>query len=515
MLCVVKNFSVFQRRSHLLISSQSIQSTCSLINSHTSFSTFTECKSSPYTYNSFDRTINRKYNSNSKSYNSTINYNNNEEDSNDAVNFDPNNTKLVFSRKTTQKLLFEAVLYKLCSYDLLINLLIRVINTNYINVPVKFIIKKFVYTHFCGGETLSSCKKQVFDFANSYSVKSIVDHSTEEFAEEHLFDKNLLKKVELIQAISSQFNFENNNKPVRFIPLKVTSLVSSSVLEEITLLSSQQGNSSQQKDSSNTVGRSHEDIRKVLDNFVSENVLFQRGLKRLEAICESAKVNGITILLDAEQTNRQPAINLLFRRLALSFNRISSADHTSNGRSVTICNTYQAYLKCGFEYFKEDLDFCRKNDIIFAAKVVRGAYVSSETTNSKKFGYDSPLQPSKEATDANYNRIVDFAIRYNCNPQGKNDILLMNKKLPLFLVVASHNKDSISSAVQLMSQLGISKNNEFIHFAQIMGMSDNVTIALGQSGYNSYKLIPFGDFEEVLPWLVRRLEENQVNLSLL
>ena len=215
-------------------------------------------------------------------------------------------------------------------------------------------------------------------------------------------------------------------------------------------------------------------------------------LVRLDDIVGAGRFQGVRVLLDAEQTYFQPAIDVLYINLARKFNRLADVQH-----GPRVYNTYQMYLRKSLPKLKRDTRRAAAEGFAMGGKLVRGAYMVTERARAKKLGYADPIQPSKEATDAAYDAGLEFLLE---QPTGS--------KARLF--VATHNEDSVQKAVALMAKHGATNVglDATAHFAQLLGMSDNLTSVLGANGYSAYKYLPYGPMEEVLPYLVRRAQEN-------
>ena len=188
----------------------------------------------------------------------------------------------------------------------------------------------------------------------------------------------------------------------------------------------------------------------------------------------------------------QPAIDSLVLELQQKFNnRVAT-------KTPSIFNTYQCYLKDASDRALVDLERSERFNFHFAAKIVRGAYLHHERDRAEKLGYESPIHDSKEETDRCYNELVELLLRHR-SEHGPG----------LEIMVASHNKESIERAVNLMQRLDIQcADNPCVHFAQLFGMCDNLTFTLGKANFNAFKYLPYGSVGEVIPYLLRRAEEN-------
>uniref|UniRef100_A0A8C5RIQ6 Proline dehydrogenase n=1 Tax=Laticauda laticaudata TaxID=8630 RepID=A0A8C5RIQ6_LATLA len=220
-----------------------------------------------------------------------------------------------------------------------------------------------------------------------------------------------------------------------------------------------------------------------------ENQHFQKSLRRLNSVAEYAVEKGVRVLVDAEYTYINPALSLVTIAMMATWN-------TQN--SCFVCLTSFVFLQDTLERLKQDVALAECLGVSFGIKLVRGAYLNKERKLAKEKGYPDPVQPSWEATNESYRRCLDF---------GLDQVSQVKERFEM--IVATHNEASVTHAVQRMSQMGIKKNTGPISFGQLLGMCDQVSLALGQAGYAIYKSIPYGSVEEVIPYLIRRAHENQ------
>ncbi|EKX36218.1 hypothetical protein GUITHDRAFT_155289 [Guillardia theta CCMP2712] len=229
---------------------------------------------------------------------------------------------------------------------------------------------------------------------------------------------------------------------------------------------------------------------------------YQTMLDRLEKLAAYAELKGVKLLVDAEQSYMQPAID----HLALVLMR------RHNHENPVIFNTYQCYLVDSFDRVKLDVQRAERYGFVFAAKVVRGAYMHQERKLAAEQGYPDPIHPNIEATHKNFDAVVDFLI----SRKGQMDPETFKaeteeeteRRKKLAIMIASHNEESILKAAEKMNQMEISPAQSGIYFGQLQGMCDHVSFALGKKHFNVYKYLPYGPVKEVMPYLLRRLEEN-------
>ena len=177
---------------------------------------------------------------------------------------------------------------------------------------------------------------------------------------------------------------------------------------------------------------------------------------------------------------------------------VNNTRYNVPGRPAVLYNTYQMYMTCATERLERDLSIANASNYTFAAKVVRGAYIVGETERATELGLPHPLFTEKSDTDVSYNGALSTMIEQIA---GNSDAAA--------LVVATHNTESVMHAAAEIEARGVPRNHPNIAFGQIMGMCDHLALALGTSNYNANKLVLYGDFDEVFPWLLRRLDENR------
>jgi proline dehydrogenase len=327
--------------------------------------------------------------------------------------------------------------------------------------------KRTVFKHFCAGETLLDCQ----ELANSLSkanVRLIVDHSTEEMEDEASWLENLEAKKTLLQDLKTTLG-----DGAVFVPIKVTALASPQLLETMTTLLQQ--NEAWMRNSCNA-----QSIVSQLGG--NEQRLYNSAMSNLRELCAQAQGTGIPLLFDAEQSHRQPAIDLISMELMAEFNAM--------GAAPVVYNTFQMYLRHSLVRVERDLSIAQQRNFVFAAKVVRGAYISSETDRAMALGLtESPIVPSKQDTDDQYNAATHMIIERI----GQNAGVAATPAI----VVATHNSASIEAAVQSMRDHAVPAAHPHVHMAQIMGMCDGLTLRTGLAGHNSLKLVLFGEFDQV------------------
>ncbi|XP_055231365.1 proline dehydrogenase 1, mitochondrial-like [Gorilla gorilla gorilla] len=225
----------------------------------------------------------------------------------------------------------------------------------------------------------------------------------------------------------------------------------------------------------------------LLSRFAEEEELqITRMLQRMDVLAKKATEMGVRLMVDAEQTYFQPAISRLTLEMQRKF----------NVEKPLIFNIYQCYLKDAYDNVTLDVELARHEGWCFGAKLVRGAYLAQERARAAEIGYEDPINPMYEATNAVYHRCLDYVL----------EELKHNTKAKV--MVASHNEDTVRFALRRMEELGLHPADHQVYFGQLLGMCDQISFPLGQAGYPVYKYVPYGPVMEVLPYLSRRALEN-------
>ncbi|XP_026533315.1 hydroxyproline dehydrogenase [Notechis scutatus] len=341
-----------------------------------------------------------------------------------------------------------------------------------------------LYGQFVAGETHKEIK-ETLQRLQHLGVRPLLavpieEDVGEEKEGEGWYDKNA-------QSMITCLDLSVGGAPNPMMQLKVTALMAAELCKTITLcLQNEEGISDLSIERIMAAMSGHEVSFSCLSQ--EENQHFQKSLRRLNSVAEYAVEKGVRVLVDAEYTYINPALTLVTIAMMATWNT----------QKPWIWNTYQAYLKDTLERLKQDVALAERLGVSFGIKLVRGAYLNKERKLAKEKGYPDPVQPSWEATNESYRHCLDFGL--DQVSQGKERFEM---------IVATHNEASVTHAVQRMSQMGINKNAGPISFGQLLGMCDQVSLALGQAGYAIYKSIPYGSVEEVIPYLIRRAHENQ------
>ncbi|MDA9749834.1 proline dehydrogenase family protein [Flavobacteriaceae bacterium] len=359
------------------------------------------------------------------------------------------NTKNGFILKSNFELKKAYILFKVISSRTLTNLGKNLLELSLkLKLPVLFIVRATVFRQFCSGENLQESYETVKKL-NKKNVKSYLHYSVEGLENEKTYDNSLNEVVKSIEFAASKDILD-------YTVFKPTAVASSVILNKVS-------------------------EEKELSSF--EKGLYIRIVDRFDIICKTAFENQIKILVDAEESWLQDAIDDIVLKMMIKYN----TDNT------IVYNTSQMYRHDRLKYLKELKKKSIENNFKIGIKLVRGAYIEKENRRAKKYNYKSPICESKHATDTNFN-------------EGANFILSNLDNFSLFC--GSHNEKSIYNILDIMRESKMQNNNPKIWFGQLYGMSDNISFNLAEEGYNVIKYLPFGPIKEVIPYLIRRAEEN-------
>lgn len=359
------------------------------------------------------------------------------------------NTQIAFEYKTNKDLKQAQFLFSSMGSPALTSIGISLTKfAMKLNLPINGIIKSTIYRQFCGGEALEEAS-QTADFLSKYNVGVIMDYGVEGKEEEAEFDKAV---PEFIKAI----NYAATKNNIPFISIKITGFARFQLLEQV-----------------------HKKTQ-LSDN---EQAEWDRVYGRIDKICAAAHDNNVRVLVDAEETWIQEAVNELTCAMMERYNK----EH------AIIFNTFQMYCHGTLAYLKEAYDEAVTRNYILGAKLVRGAYMEKERKRAAELGYESPIQPNKQATDRDYDAAVVFCLERLAN---------------LELFIGTHNEKSCLLAAKYMDENGIKHNDRRVYFSQLFGMSDNISFNLAHAGYSVAKYLPYGPVKDVIPYLMRRAQEN-------
>jgi proline dehydrogenase len=380
-----------------------------------------------------------------------------------AISFD--NTEFAFEYKTGKQLKKARFLFSSMGKAWLVKLGTRVTPWAIrAGLPIKGIIRKTIFAQFVGGETLQETAV-VAKRLGEYNVQVILDYGVEGKEGEQNFDHACDEFIRVIEYAATQPN-------IPFMSIKVTGFARFALLEKLDTAMQGGKDSLMKRYLKATEGLAAE-----------EKEEWHRVRVRMMRICEVAAQKKIGILVDAEETWIQDPVDALTILMMDTFNK----------DCLVIYNTIQHYRQDRLKFLKDSHEAAAQRNFILGAKLVRGAYMEKERRRAVENNYPSPIQPDKETCDRDYNAGVAFCIEHIEQ---------------IGLIVASHNEYSNLYATELLQQKGLPLNHPHIHFSQLYGMSDNITFNLAHAGCSVSKYLPFGPIKDVIPYLMRRAQEN-------
>lgn len=360
------------------------------------------------------------------------------------------NTEIAFRSKSSSDLNWSYRLFKLMGKPWLVK--IGKVLTSFafaIHLPVKGIIKKTIFKQFCGGESIDECDLKIAQL-QQFNIGTILDYSAE--GKETVADLEATKN-EIIDTIRKG----KDNDAIPFAVFKVTGVSRFSLLEK--------------------VNKGVEWLNEI------EKREYKDVLNRIDEICKTANELGVPIFVDAEDSWIQDAIDNIVDAMMARYNK----------KKIIVYNTLQMYRHDRLEFLKMSHQKAQKGSYILGVKLVRGAYMEKERDRASEKGYPSPIQPNKAATDRDYNAALTYMI------SNINDIAIC---------AGTHNEESAAVLVKLMTEKQINQKHPHVYFAQLLGMSDHISFNLAHLGFNVAKYVPYGPIKEVMPYLIRRAEEN-------
>ncbi len=363
------------------------------------------------------------------------------------VSFD--STEIAFKIKSNNDLKKAHFLFKAISSRILVKVGGALSNFAIrIHFPIKWIVKPTIYSHFCGGETIEDCLPTVTKLSK-FHVRSVLDYSVEGKENPEEIEAALNETLQTVENAA-------RNEHIPFAVFKPTAFGSDDVL-----------------------------IRKSAGEKLTDEE--EQGAKdfvsRVGKLCNKAFELQVPIMIDAEDYCYQKFIDEVVNDMMAKYNK----------EKAIIYNTYQMYRTDRMEMFRMDLEKAREGNYFLGIKFVRGAYMERERERAARLGYPSPIQPDKESTDKNYDAALKLAV------ENIDKVSIFN---------GTHNEKSSLYLAELMEEHGISKDDPRCYFSQLYGMSDNISFNLAHEGYNVAKYLPYGPVKSVIPYLIRRTEEN-------
>ena len=360
-----------------------------------------------------------------------------------------NNTQVAFALKSDTELDRAYFLFKLIDSEPLVRIGTAV--TNFAikaHLPVEGLIRATVFDHFCGGVNEDDCLS-VVDKMFTKGVSSVLDYSVEGKEEEEQFEAALNMTLKTIE-------FAKERQAIPFAVFKPTGFGRLDLYEKVG---------------------AKETLTK------EEELEWEKVIQRFDLVCQEAHKKDVALLIDAEETWMQDAADDLVTEMMRKYNK----------EKAIVFNTLQMYRWDRLDYLEKVYESAQAEGFYIGMKLVRGAYMEKENSRAEEKGYPSPICVSKEATDINYNAAVHFMITH---------IETMS------IFAGTHNEESSYLLMRMMQEKGLKKNDSRIWFGQLYGMSDNISFNLAANGYNVAKYLPFGPVRDVMPYLIRRAEEN-------
>ena len=359
------------------------------------------------------------------------------------------NTEIAFQSKTTKELKKSYWLFKLIANNFIVKVSPSLLKIAFLlRLPIKGLIKKTIFQQFCGGESISDCTNSINALAK-YNIGTILDYSVEGKSNEDDFERVRLETIKTIKKAK-----HNTNIP--FAVFKTSGLSRLKLLEKVG--------------SNNKLNE-------------KEKEEFEQVKKRVEDICKTAFENNVRVFIDAEESWIQDAID----GLAIAMMR------KYNTEKAIVFNTLQMYRWDRFAYLKQCYADAKNANYYLGLKIVRGAYMEKERERAAQMGYPSPIQKDKISCDNDYNLALTYCINH------------IDK---IAFCAGTHNEESSRLLTELMSENNILKDDYRIYFSQLLGMSEHISFNLSNNGYNVAKYMPYGPVKDVMPYLIRRAQEN-------
>ena len=363
------------------------------------------------------------------------------------INFE--NIKVAFADKSDKDLSRAYLLFKTISNPIISNTLTAFIKVAmWLHLPINWAIKATVYKHFCGGTTIENSQATIDKLWESH-IGTILDFSAEGKENEEDFNLAMNETIASIQKAKLESS-------IPFSVFKPTGLARFALLEKI---------------SNNSNLTKEEEIEKTI---------FEG---KIENICQTASDNKVSLFIDAEESWIQGAIDDIAIKMMQKFNK----------NEACIFNTLQLYRNDRVDHLEMLFKLATEEKFFVGLKLVRGAYHEQEIERAKEKGYDCPVHTIKANTDNDYNKALRICI----------------ENIDVVSVCAgTHNEESSALLVELLNKHNISKDDKRVYFSQLLGMSDHISYNAAKEGFNVVKYVPYGPVKDVLPYLIRRAEEN-------
>jgi len=359
------------------------------------------------------------------------------------------NTEIAFRRMSDRELKRAYRLFRLLSYPWLVKLgsvLTKIALA--VRFPIGWVIRRNIFAHFCGGENIPECAETTRAL-DRFHIGTILDYSVEGKESEDDLDATC---EEICRTICTA----HGNVHIPFCVFKVTGVARFGLLEKVNANA---------------------------ELTASEREEWNRVRERVSIICSLAASTQTPVLIDAEDSWIQDAIDRLAEEMMARHNR----------ESVMVYTTVQLYRHDRLEYLRQLHRTATANGHRIGVKLVRGAYMEKERKRAADMGYRDPIQPTKEASDRDFDLALEYCVAHIAD---------------ISVCCGSHNESSSLHLASLMEKAGIAPSDERVYFAQLFGMSDHISFNLASAGYRVAKYVPYGPIREVIPYLIRRAQEN-------
>ena len=364
-----------------------------------------------------------------------------------------NDTAQAFQHLTDAELRRAVALFSLIGKPWLVNAGSAFANVALgLRVPLGWAVRPTVYAHFCGGESIDDSEATIAKLA-AHNVRTILDYSAEGQTAESDLDATCSEVLATIQAADGDARHA-------FAVFKVSGLSSNALLEKVG--EAMAGNCTLNPE---------------------EEAAWTRVQRRVRTLCEATAAAGGRVMIDAEESWIQDAIDALAEDMMSDYNR----------DRVVVYNTVQMYRHDRLAYLEDMAIRAEEGGYLCGVKLVRGAYMEKERARAEELGMPSPIQPDKASSDRDF----DAAVRW-----------VLKRLEKIHLVAGSHNEESNLKLCTWMAEMGIEPSDKRVSFAQLLGMSDPITFNLAAHGYNVAKYVPYGPIREAIPYLIRRAQEN-------
>ena len=363
------------------------------------------------------------------------------------VSFD--NTENAFSAKKSADLNRSYWLFNMVSRPWMVNFGKVITEWSLaMHLPITGAVKATIFKQFCGGENIEECSKTITELGK-FNIGTILDYSVEGKESDTDFNATTRETIATITRAKGEKN-------IPFCVFKVTGVARFALLEKVSA-----------KQSLNP----------------DEEIEFAKVQQRVKSICEAAHHAHVPLFIDAEESWIQEAIDNLANEMMEKYNT----------QKAIVYNTYQLYRKDRLDYLKFSFEQAQQKKYFLGAKLVRGAYMEKERKRALEMGYSSPIHDTKENTDKDYDTALAFCTSNNSH---------------IAICAGTHNEKSSMLLTELMDTNKISASDKQFYFSQLLGMSDHISYNLSKAGYNVAKYVPYGPVKEVLPYLIRRAQEN-------